>query len=60
MSRMNNSHMSTLNKAEASKDKMQYHLRLNPGDVGKYVLLPSDPDRVLRISRHLDKAREAD
>ena len=37
--------MPTLNKADATKGKMQYHLRLKPGDVGKYVLLPGDPDR---------------
>ena len=50
--------MSTINKANATKGKMQFHLRLKPGDVGKYVLLPGDPDRVLRISRHLDNVRE--
>ncbi|MEM7346028.1 MAG: nucleoside phosphorylase, partial [Chloroflexota bacterium] len=47
-----------LNKSETTKGKMQYHLRVQPGDVGKYVLLPGDPDRVLRIAKHLDNARE--
>jgi len=50
--------MSTLDKATATKGKMQYHLRLKPGDVGRYVLLPGDPDRVRRIATHLTDARE--
>ena len=50
--------MTTLNKADASLGKMQYHLKLKPGDVGKYVLLPGDPDRVLRISKYLDNVKE--
>ena len=50
--------MTTLNKADASLGKMQYHLKLKPGDVGKYVLLPGDPDRVLRISKYLDDVKE--
>ena len=50
--------MPTLNKADTTKGKMQFHLRLQPGDVGKYVLLPGDPDRVLRIARHLDSAKQ--
>lgn len=48
----------TLNKAEATEGKIQYHLRLKPGDVGKYVLLPGDPDRVLRIAKYLDDWEE--
>ena len=50
--------MTTLNKADATLGKMQYHLRLKPGDIGKYVLLPGDPDRVLRISKYLDDVKE--
>ncbi len=50
--------MTTLNKADASLGKMQYHLKLKPGDVGKYVLLPGDPDRVFRISKYLDDVKE--
>lgn len=48
----------TIDKAEATLGKIQYHLRLKPGDVGRYVLLPGDPDRVLRIARQLDDAKE--
>jgi len=50
--------VTTLNKADATLGKMQYHLRLKPGDIGKYVLLPGDPDRVLRISKYLDDVKE--
>jgi len=50
--------VTTLNKADASLGKMQYHLKLKPGDVGKYVLLPGDPDRVFRISKYLDDVKE--
>ena len=50
--------MSTLNKADATVGKIQYHLRVKPGDVGKYILLPGDPDRVRRIATHLEDAQE--
>jgi uridine phosphorylase len=50
--------MPTLDKSEITKGKLQYHLRVKPGDVGKYVLLPGDPDRVLRIARQLDDVKE--
>lgn len=50
--------MATLDKSEITKGKLQYHLRVKPGDVGNYVLLPGDPDRVLRIARQLEDARE--
>src|SRR5436309_15850403 len=49
--------MSVLDKAEHTLGRPQYHLRVKPGDVGKYVLLPCDPDRVLRIAKYLDDAR---
>jgi uridine phosphorylase len=45
-------------KASRTLGRPQYHLRLQPGDVGDYVLLPGDPDRVLRIARHLENAQE--
>src|SRR6266487_5609916 len=45
-------------KARYSTGKLQYALQVKPGDVGKYVLLPGDPDRVARIGRHLDSVRE--
>jgi uridine phosphorylase len=35
-----------------------YHLRCRPGDLAPCVLLPGDPARVARISRHWDEARE--
>lgn len=50
--------MSVLDKGEKTLGRLQYHLRVRPGDVGKYVLLPGDPDRVLRIAKYLDDARE--
>lgn len=50
--------MQTLDKSEATKGKLQYHLRVKPGDVAKYVLLPGDPDRVLRIAKQLDDPQE--
>ncbi len=33
---------------------LQYHIRVKPGDVGRYVLLPGDPGRVEKIAAHLD------
>jgi uridine phosphorylase len=35
----------------------RYHIRVKPEDVGGYVLLPGDRDRVGRIAKHLDGAR---
>ncbi len=35
----------------------RYHIRVKPEDVGGYVLMPGDRDRVERIAEHLDKAR---
>jgi len=37
---------------------MQYHIRCKPGDVGRYVFLPGDPDRVPKIGRLWDHAQE--
>ncbi len=36
---------------------LQYHLRLKPGDVPRYVLLPGDPERVERIAETWDEWR---
>jgi uridine phosphorylase len=47
-----------LDKTTKTLGRLQYHLKIQPGDVGKYVLLPGDPDRVLRIAKHLSNARE--
>lgn len=38
--------------------RLQYHLRVRPGDVAKYVLLPGDPARVGRIADHIVGPRE--
>jgi len=48
----------TLDKEKETLGKVQYHIHVKPGDVGKYVLLPGDPDRVLRIAKYLDDPRE--
>ncbi len=47
-----------VDKATRTLGRPQYHIRLKPGDVGDFVLLPGDPDRVLRIGRHLENAQE--
>ena len=36
----------------------QYHVKLAPGDVAPYVLLPGDPGRVPVVASHWDEARE--
>ena len=33
---------------------LQYHVKVKPGDVGRYVLLPGDPGRVEKIANYLD------
>ena len=50
--------MTIIDKASKTLGRKQYHLQVSPGDVGKYVLLPGDPDRVLRIAKYLDEPRE--
>jgi len=47
-----------LDKADTTVGRPQYHIRCKPGEVGKYVLLPGDPDRVLRIAKYLENGRE--
>ena len=47
-----------LNKEKETLGKAQYHIHVKPGGVGKYVLLPGDPDRVLRIAEYLDNLKE--
>lgn len=32
----------------------QYHIKLNKGDVGKYVILPGDPGRCKEIAKYFD------
>ena len=33
---------------------MQFHIRCNKGDVGRYVFLPGDPGRCEAIAKHFD------
>ncbi|QGP93635.1 Uridine phosphorylase [Neomoorella glycerini] len=47
--------MGPINKGEVTLGKIQYHLRLKPGDVGKYVLLPGDPARSDRVAKYLEE-----
>lgn len=34
----------------------QYHTQLQPGDVGRYVIMPGDPKRCAKIAKYLDNA----
>lgn len=34
-----------LDKKEATIGQKQYHIAMEPGDIGEYVLLPGDPAR---------------
>ena len=36
---------------------LQYHVKVKPGDVGRYVLLPGDPGRVEKMAKYLDDAQ---
>lgn len=45
-------------KNAEAQGKLQYHLRVGPGDVADYVLLPGDPARVGRIADHIESPRE--
>jgi len=47
----------SLNKDEKTLGKRQYHIHLNPGDIGDYVLLPGDPARSDRVAKYLEDAR---
>jgi len=35
-----------------------YHVRVKPGEVAEYVLLPGDPERVLKIAEFWDEGKE--
>ena len=41
----------------SGKEGLQYHLQINPGDVGRYVILPGDPKRCKTIAQYFDDAR---
>lgn len=36
---------------------MEYHLQIENGDVGRYVILPGDPKRCAKIAKHFDDAK---
>lgn len=40
-----------------SEDGKQYHIGLERGDIGKYVILPGDPKRCEKIAQYLDNPR---
>jgi uridine phosphorylase len=46
--------MAILDKKEITLGRPQYHIRLKPNDVGKYVLLPGDPARSDRVAKYID------
>jgi uridine phosphorylase len=50
--------MSQIDKRLATEGKLQYHLKMRLGDVGKYVLLPGDRARVPLMSKYLKDAKE--
>lgn len=39
-----------------AEEGMQYHLQIREGDVGKYVILPGDPKRCIKIAAYFDDA----
>ncbi len=40
------------------KEGMEYHIRVKPGEVARYVLLPGDPARTEIIAKRFDEAKE--
>lgn len=38
-------------------DNKQFHIKVEPGEVGEYVILPGDPKRCSKIAAHLDDAK---
>ncbi len=50
--------MTIFDKNAGIEGNLQYHLRVRPGDVADYALLPGDPGRVLLIAEHLDDPKE--
>lgn len=41
----------------AYTDREEFHLKIVPGDVGRYVILPGDPGRSAKIAAYFDDAR---
>jgi uridine phosphorylase len=50
--------MSDIDKRQATKGKIQYHLKMGRGDVGTYILMPGDRARVAIMSSYLEDAKE--
>jgi uridine phosphorylase len=50
--------MSEIDKRSAVQGKLQYHLKMRYGDVGRYVLLPGDRGRVKLMSAYLQDCKE--
>lgn len=44
----------SLDKKTTTLNQKQYHIALNPGDIGEYVLLPGDPMRSDITAKYLD------
>ncbi len=40
-----------------NQDGAQYHIGLRKGDAGKYVILPGDPKRCIKIAKYFDDAK---
>ena len=38
--------------------ELQYHIKLKQGDVGKYVILAGDPERIPKIAEYFDDAKQ--
>jgi uridine phosphorylase len=47
----------SIDKNVITKNTKQYHIELDVGDVGEYVLLPGDPARSDRVAKYLDGSR---
>lgn len=41
-----------------SEDNKQYHIGVDSEDIGKYVILPGDPQRCEKIAAHFDDAKK--
>ncbi len=39
-----------------SENGKQYHIQVGGGEIGRYVLLPGDPKRCIKIAQYLDQA----
>lgn len=39
----------------SGKIGLQYHLQIEPGDVGRYVIMPGDPKRCHQIARYFER-----